>query len=157
MSEAIHEEVRERYREPENHRVMQAAALTSERCANLTRVEETMEFARAHGRAEARHRRRAPMPAGGGAHARASMLRTPAGFEVFGVACKVEGDSRAPSSACRPTADGGEGAVLVRPACMQARLLEEAGTDLNIVMGLCVGHDIAVLPQRSARPLRPRS
>ena len=45
VSEAIHEEVRERYREPENHRVMQAAALTSERCANLTRVQETLEFA----------------------------------------------------------------------------------------------------------------
>ena len=24
---------------------------------------------------------------------------------------------------------------------MQARLVEEEGTDLNIVMGLCVGHD----------------
>ena len=35
---------------------------------------------------------------------------------------------------------GGEGAALCNPV-MQARLLEEEGTDLNIVMGLCVGHD----------------
>ena len=43
VDEAIHDEVHARYREPENHRIMQAAALTSERCANLTRVQETME------------------------------------------------------------------------------------------------------------------
>ena len=92
VSEAIHEEVRERYREPENHRVMQAAALTSERCANLTRVQETMEFA-------------ARMGARKIGIATCTMLldesRTlrklleRAGFEVFGVACKVEGNRRA--------------------------------------------------------------
>ena len=122
VGEAIREEVHARYREPESHRIMQAAALTSERCANLTRVQETMEFA-------------ARMGARKIGIATCTMLldesRTlrklleRAGFEVFGVA---------------PAADGGEGPVLCNPV-MQARLLEEEGTDLNIVMGLCVGHD----------------
>ena len=136
VGEAVREEVRERYREPENHRIMQAAALTSERCANLTRVQEPMEFA-------------ARMGARKIGIATCTMLldesRTlrklleRAGFEVFGVACKVEGNRRA-DLGLAPAAGGGEGPVLCNPV-MQARLLEEEGTDLNIVMGLCVGHD----------------
>lgn len=136
VSDAIRQEVHARYRKPENHRVMQAAASTSERCGNLTRVQETMEFA-----------------ARMGAHkigiATCTMLleesRTlrklleRAGFEVFGVACKIEGNHRSDLDLA-PAASGGEGPVLCNPV-MQARLLEEAGTDLNIVMGLCVGHD----------------
>ena len=108
----------------------------SERCANLTRVQETLEFA-------------ARMGARKIGIATCTMLldesRTlrklleRAGFEVFGVACKVEGNRRA-DLGLAPAADGGEGPVLCNPV-MQARLLEEEGTDLNIVMGLCVGHD----------------
>lgn len=40
------------------------------------------------------------------------------------------------------------------PSCnpiMQAKILEEAGTDFNIVIGLCVGHDTVFL-QRSKAP-----
>ena len=49
----------------------------------------------------------------------AKMLRAN-GFEVFGVGCKT-----------------GE----IFKTELQAQLLNEAGTELNIVMGLCVGHD----------------
>ena len=145
VSEAIHEEVRERYREPENHRVMQAAALTSERCANLTRVQETLEFA-------------ARMGARKIGIATCTMLldesRTlrklleRAGFEVFGVACKVEGNRRA-DLGLAPAADGGEGPVLCNPV-MQARILNEAGCDLNVIVGLCVGHDTLFMQHAEA-------
>ncbi|HIW77012.1 MULTISPECIES: DUF1847 domain-containing protein [Gordonibacter] len=135
ITPTIHDEVHARYAEPENHRIMKAAVQTSERCSNLTRVQETMEFA---------HRI--------GAHrigiATCTMLveesRTlrklleRAGFEVFGIACKVESNHR--DDLDLVLEDGKRGAVLCNPL-MQARLLEEEHTDLNIVMGLCVGHD----------------
>ena len=43
------------------------------------------------------------------------------GFDVYGVACKV-------------------GPVMCNPI-LQAKLLNKAGTQLNVVVGLCVGHD----------------
>ena len=61
-----------------------------------------------------------------------------AGFQVFGVACKVESNHR--DDLDLVLEDGKRGSVLCNPI-MQARLLEQAGTDLNVVMGLCVGHD----------------
>ena len=136
VDEAIHDEVHARYREPENHRIMQAAALTSERCANLTRVQETMEFAARMG---ARKIGIATCTMLLDENRTLRKLLERAGFEVFGVACKVEGNRRA-DLGLAPAAGGGEGPVLCNPV-MQARLLEEEGTDLNIVMGLCVGHD----------------
>ncbi|MEG0461018.1 MAG: DUF1847 domain-containing protein [Gordonibacter sp.] len=134
-SDAVKQEVHDRYREPDNHRIMKAAALTSARCGNLTRVQETMEFAARIGA------RRIGVATCTMLLEESRILRKlleNAGFEVFGVACKVEGNHR--SDLGLPQADGAEGSVLCNPL-MQARLLEEAHTDLNIVMGLCVGHD----------------
>ncbi|MBC3515965.1 DUF1847 domain-containing protein [Neobittarella massiliensis] len=61
------------------------------------------------------------------------------GFEVYGVACKV---------GSTPKSDIGiDEAHQMRPgeSCcnpvLQAELLNRAGTDLNVVIGLCVGHD----------------
>ena len=100
VTDEVHEEVHGRYADPENHRIMKAAVMTSERCSNLTRVQETIE--------------------------------------VFGVACKVESNHR--DDLDLVLEDGKRGSVLCNPI-MQARLLDQAGTDLNVVMGLCVGHD----------------
>ncbi len=135
VTDEMHAEVHDRYRDPENHRIMKAAIMTSERCSNLTRVQETIEFAYRLGARkigiatctmlveESRTLRK---------------LLERAGFQVFGVACKVESNHR--DDLDLVLEDGKRGSVLCNPI-MQARLLEQAGTDLNVVMGLCVGHD----------------
>lgn len=62
-----------------------------------------------------------------------------AGFCVETVGCKLESNRRADLD-LEPPARGGEGGVVCNPI-MQALLLNEAKTDLNILMGICVGHD----------------
>ena len=148
VSEAIHEEVRERYREPENHRVMQAAALTSERCANLTRVQETLEFAARMGA------RKIGIATCMGlideAQAFARILRAKGFDDVCAVACKV--------GAVAKERAGIADDVKVHPGCfeptcnpvMQARILNEAGCDLNVIVGLCVGHDTLFMQHAEA-------
>ena len=63
------------------------------------------------------------------------------GFEVVSVACKTGGIPKealgiADSEKVRP----GQFEALCNPIC-QAELLNEHGCELNVVMGLCVGHD----------------
>ena len=67
----------------------------------------------------------------------AKMLRAN-GFEVYGVACKAGALQKADLDI--PPEHRGPGPVACNPV-LQARLLAEAGTEFNIVMGLCVGHD----------------
>lgn len=61
------------------------------------------------------------------------------GFEPCGIACKVGAVPKsrfdAPESCCD------FGTVSCNPL-MQAKLLAEAGTEANVVIGLCVGHDM---------------
>lgn len=65
------------------------------------------------------------------------------GFEVVSVACKI---GELPKSeigvdCSEPTPMG---KVLGESMCnpiMQAKILNEEGTDINVVVGLCVGHD----------------
>lgn len=61
-----------------------------------------------------------------------------AGFEVYGAACKV--GSQMKTSVGLPETCEAVGAVMCNPI-LQAKLLNQAGTDLNVVIGLCVGHD----------------
>lgn len=58
-------------------------------------------------------------------------------FEISSVCCKVCGIPK--ESLDAPTSDR-VGDYACNPI-EQAKILEEAGTDLNIVLGLCVGHD----------------
>ena len=67
----------------------------------------------------------------------AKMLRAN-GFEVFGVGCKTGEIFKTELGIDQ--AHQGPGPVACNPV-LQAQLLNEAGTELNIVMGLCVGHD----------------
>ena len=60
------------------------------------------------------------------------------GFEVFGVGCKTGEIFK--TALGIDAAHQGPGPVACNPV-LQAQLLHEAGTALNIVMGLCVGHD----------------
>lgn len=60
------------------------------------------------------------------------------GFEVYGVACKC-GVQKKASVGCDPSCDE-LGPNMCNPV-LQAELLNEEGTDFNVTMGLCVGHD----------------
>ena len=60
------------------------------------------------------------------------------GFEPYAVICKVAG--KAKSSIGIPKQCEEIGAAMCNPI-LQARLLNNAKTDLNVVIGLCVGHD----------------
>jgi uncharacterized metal-binding protein len=61
------------------------------------------------------------------------------GFEVYGISCKA-GEVPKTELGIHPKHHG-PGHMACNPV-LQAQILEEEGTDLNIVMGLCVGHDI---------------
>ena len=112
-----------------------AAEVEAEFYCRMTRVEEIMEFARRIGAkklgiatclgllAEART---------------AARIFRHAGFEVYGVACKVGAQPK--TSVGIPEACEKVGRNMCNPI-LQAKLLNRAGTDLNVVIGLCVGHD----------------
>ena len=61
-----------------------------------------------------------------------------AGFEVYGAACKV--GSQMKTSVGLPETCAAVGAGMCNPI-LRAKLLNQAGPDLNVVIGLCVGHD----------------
>lgn len=71
-------------------------------------------------------------------------------FEVISVCCKICGIPKAAFGLDRIHSDN-ENEVMCNPAG-QARFLNQAGTDLNIVCGLCVGHD-AIFSMVSEAPV----
>ena len=130
------EEALELANQPENRKVLKTAARVEyEGYCRWTRIREIVEFARRMG-----YRKLGIAACVGLLHeARiaAGILRSH-GFEVYGAACKA--------GAVRKTAVG------IAPECesigpnmcnpiLQAKLLNKQGTELNIVVGLCVGHD----------------
>lgn len=136
MDKQAMDEAMEAYHEAENHRVMTTAAdVEYEGYCRWTRIREIVEFARRMG-----YRKLGIATCVGLLHeARiaAGILRSH-GFEVYGAACKA--------GAVRKTAVG------IAPECesigpnmcnpiLQAKLLNKQGTELNLVVGLCVGHD----------------
>lgn len=126
----------ERYDEGHNHEVMVASAeVEYEGYCQWTRVQEIMEFARKIGA----HKIGIANCIGLIREARifARILRAN-GFEAYAVICKVAGQAK--SSMGIPKECESIGAAMCNPI-LQARLLNEAHTDLNVVIGLCVGHD----------------
>lgn len=126
----------ERYEEGRNHDIMVASAeVEYEGYCQWTRVEEIMAFARKINA----HRIGIANCIGLLNEARifARILRAN-GFEPYSVVCKVAG--KAKSSIGIPQECENIGAAMCNPI-LQARLLNEAHTDLNVVIGLCVGHD----------------
>lgn len=113
-----------------------SSELVMETRGSLNRVEEIMDFAR-----------RMQMTKIGVATCVALMpqsrvlakILTQNGFEVTGVGCKVgemqHQEVGIKPELCKP------GAVPLCNPVMQAQMLNEAGTQLNVVVGLCVGHD----------------
>ena len=136
MDPALLQSAIEAYSEEENHKVMESASAAEAKFrSKMTRVEETIEFAKRMGAKKI----------GIGtcmglldeAKIFAKILRKH-GFEVYGVCCKTGSvdklqiglevkDPKKVPKICNPI--------------LQAKVLNEAGTDLNIAIGLCVGHD----------------
>lgn len=126
----------ERYEEGRNKEIMIASAeVEYEGYCQWTRVQEIMEFAR---KINARKIGIANcIGLINEARIFARILRAN-GFEVYSVICKVAGKPK--SSVGIPAVCENIGAAMCNPI-LQARLLNKAQTDLNVVIGLCVGHD----------------
>lgn len=131
----MHDEALRLYNEPENHLIMESAAIVSAETVNSTRVQDTIKLASCMGASLV------------GIATCTAMLRETriltellrkAGFEVQVVGCKLESNMKADLNIDAPSL--AEDCVICNPI-MQALLLNDAKTDLNILMGICVGHD----------------
>lgn len=124
------------YDDEENKRIMlNAAEVEYEFYCKMTRVEETIEFAKRMNY----HKLGIATCVGliNESRTLAQILRSH-GFEVFGVACKagaVEKTEVGIPEECKAV-----GVNMCNPIHQAMRLNKEE-TDLNILMGLCVGHD----------------
>ena len=126
----------ERYEEGRNHDIMVASAeVEYEGYCQWTRVQEIMEFARKIGAKKIGIANCIGLI--NEARIFAKILRAN-GFEAYAIICKVAGNAK--SSIGIPAQCEEIGAAMCNPI-LQARLLNEAKTDLNVVIGLCVGHD----------------
>jgi uncharacterized metal-binding protein len=148
--EEVRNEAREEYGDPELREFARAASVQEGECYAgrdrkpfvfhpiKSRLEELIEFSRRMGY------RRLGMAFCGGLSREASALSgilEKQGFEVVSVACKVGG---VPKEAIG-VRDGekiriGEFEPMCNPV-HQARVLNRARTDFNIMLGLCIGHD----------------
>ncbi len=136
LTEEKIQQVKEIYKEKENHAAMCAAAeVESEGYLKDCRVEEIIKFARKMGM------KKLGVATCVGllreSRTLAKILRSH-GFEVYGVACKVGAIPKTEVGIDKKCEEIGV------PMCnpiMQAKLLNEAETELNLVVGLCVGHD----------------
>lgn len=130
----------EEYRlDPMDEAIAQAACeVEGEFYGQMTRVEETMEFARRIGA------KKIGIASCVGllneSNTLARILRVN-GFEVYGICCKVGSLSKLETGLTpEQLAKFRNGPIMCNPIG-QALLLNRAGTQLNIIMGLCVGHD----------------
>lgn len=136
MNSEVLEDAMKCYEEDENSRSMIAAAeVEFDYYCQYTRVEEIMAYAKKMGM------KKLGIATCVGlireSNVLASILRSH-GFEVYGVACKSGVQKK--SDVGIPERCNLIGENMCNPI-LQAKLLNEAKTDLNIVVGLCVGHD----------------
>ena len=136
MDEEVLKNAMDCYREEENKKVLVSAAeVESDYYCPQTRVEEIMSFAEKIGA------KKIGIATCVGllkeARTLAAIFRN-RGFEVYGAACKVGVQKKV--SVGVPERCTGIGENMCNPI-LQAKLLNEAKTDLNVVVGLCVGHD----------------
>ena len=136
MDPALLEEAIDAYSEEENHKVMEAVSAAEAKFrSKMTRVEETIEFAKRMGAKKI----------GIGtcmglldeAKIFTKILRKH-GFEVYGVCCKT--GSLDKLQVGMEVKDPKKAPKICNPI-LQAQVLNEANTDLNIAIGLCVGHN----------------
>lgn len=136
MNEEVLDKAMNLYEEEENKAVTLAAAnVEAEFYCKLTRVEEIAEFAKRMGYKKLGMATCVGLLKEAGVVAK--ILRNK-GFEVYGAACKA-GAQKKTSVGIDPKCES-MGCNMCNPI-LQALLLNEEKTDLNIIVGLCVGHD----------------
>jgi len=136
------------YDNEENRRLAVNAALTEqEGYCRLTRIEEIMHFARRCGY------RRIGLAFCVGLAREANMVARifrHNGFEMVSVACKNGSHPKGCLGlGAEQTLDGTADEVMCNPIG-QALLLNEAKTELNLLLGLCVGHDTLCIKHMEA-------
>lgn len=136
MNEEVKARAMAEYEDPEVRRIMSCAADTEyEGYCVYTRVQETIEFAK-----KMNFKKIGIATCVGlikETRALARLLRHH-GFEVYGIACKAGTE---PKTAVGIKESCCEIGVNMCNPVLQAKMLNEHKTDMNIVMGLCVGHD----------------
>lgn len=126
----------ERYEEDDNHKIMTASAeVEYEGYGHLTRVEEIIAFARKIGAKKIGIANCIGLIKE--ARIFAKILRAN-NFEPYSIICKVGGVDKSSIGIAKECES--IGAAMCNPI-LQARLLNNEKTDLNVVIGLCVGHD----------------
>lgn len=149
-SDEVFEDALSAYRDdPETARIFQAAAeVEGLYYGRLTRVEEVMVFARRIGAETIGIASCSGLLAETQAFAKILKAK---GFEgVCAVACKVGKIDKKRAGIADDTKVHPGG---FEPTCnpiAQARILNEAGTDLNVIVGLCVGHDTLFIKHSEA-------
>lgn len=136
MDEGILADAMKLYEDDENHRSMIAAGeIEHDYYLQYTRIEEIMEYARKMGM------KKLGIATCVGlineSRKLASIFRYN-GFEVYGVTCKVGVQKK--TNVGIPERCNEIGENMCNPI-LQAKILNAEKTELNIVMGLCVGHD----------------
>ena len=120
----------------ENARIMQnAAAVESEFYCMITRVEEIVEFAKRIGAKKIGIATCSGLIDESRIFARILRLN---GFEVYAAVCKS--GSIPKTEVGIPEEHQLSGPIMCNPI-YQAKMLNKAKTDLNVAVGLCVGHD----------------
>lgn len=131
------DKVRKLYEIEENNKVsVISAQIENEFYLRYTRVEELIEFAKRMG-----YRKIGIATCVGlieESRILARILRKN-GFEVYGAVCKIGSFLKKDVGVAEEDMTR-TGAVMCNPI-MQAEVLNQAETDFNVVMGLCVGHD----------------
>ena len=137
LSEETIEKVSSLYEDEENRKVsVISAQIENEFYLRYTRVEEVVEFASRMG-----YRKIGIATCVGlidESRVLARILRKN-GFEVYGAVCKIGSFLKSGVGVAQEDITR-TGAVMCNPI-MQAEVLNQAETDFNVVMGLCVGHD----------------
>jgi len=135
--------------DPAIHKIALAAThVTTHTIKNKwTRVEDTIEFARSFGA------KKIGISTCGGLIAESKILTKifeAKGFEVVSISCKCGSVPKKDIGV--PEVDlgtSGKFEAICNPVA-QAKLLNHAKTDLNVLLGLCVGHDAIFLQQSKA-------
>lgn len=136
MDPDVYQDAMNCYKEEENHNIMVAAAeVECDHYCQYTRVEEIMAFAEKIGA------KKIGIATCVGllkeSRTLAAILRK-RGFTVYGITCKA--GSTPKSDVGIPERCNKIGINMCNPI-LQAKMLNHAKTDLNVVVGLCVGHD----------------
>ncbi len=136
MEEEIMAEAMAEYQKEDINRIaVSAAEVEADNYCKMTRLEETMEFAKKIGAKKIGVATCIGLLAE--SRTLAKILRSH-GFEVYGVGCKCGSQKKVDIGI--PERCNACGENMCNPI-FQAKRLNAAQTDLNVLMGLCVGHD----------------